>query len=144
MRRNEEAAILAAVAGIILLVFGYSGERSIARLFELLLDIVGPSRVLQAVAVVFFVIASLGGISVLFGGALILTDRVRFGRIFILVGSGAGFFSLVLFVFVNLRRGREEFSFLASFLPVIIGVSIGIVARFRAVARPIREILRAP
>lgn len=130
------------MAGVILIAFGYSGERSIARLFGLLVEILGPNPLLRAFAFVLFVVASLGGFSVLFGGLLIWKDRVRFGRIFILVGSGAGFFSLLLFLFVNLRRGREEFTFLASFLPVIVGVSIGIVARFRAVPKPMLDILR--
>lgn len=142
MQRNEEAAALAAVAGIILLVSGYTGTRSVDRLFSLLVDFFGPNPVLRVVAFILFGIASLGGISVLFGGFLIWKDRVRFGRFFVLVGSGAGFFTLLLFLLVNLRRGREEFSYLVIVLPVILGVAIGVIARFRAVPKPLLEVFR--
>ena len=135
MRRNDEAALLAILAAGLLLVSGYTGTRSVDRLFLLLVDVFGPSPLLRVLAYIFIGIASLGGFSVLFGAYLIWKDRVRFGRIFILVGSGAGFFTLLLFLLVNLRR--EEFSFLASVLPAVLGVAIGIVARFWAVAKPI-------
>ena len=135
MRRNEEAASLAAIAGILLIVSGYTGTRSVDRFFILLADLFGGGPALRILAYVFLGIASLGGFSVLFGGYLIWRDRVRLGRLFILVGSGAGFFTLLLFLLVNLRR--EEFSFLASVLPAILGVALGVIARFRAVPKPI-------
>jgi len=132
VRRNEEAATLAAVAGILLIVSGYTGTRSIDRFFFLLADLFGANPALRVLAYVFVGIASFGGFSVLIGAYLIWKDRVRLGRIFILLGSGAGFFTLLLFLLVNLRR--EEFSFLASVLPAILGVAIGIIARVRAQA----------
>lgn len=135
MRRNDEAATLAAVAGILLLVSGYTGQRSVDQLFTWFAEVFGVNPILRVVAVVFIGIASLGGFSVLFGAYLIRKNRVRLGRMFILVGSGAGFFTLLLFFLVNLRG--ERFSFLASVLPALLGVAIGVVARFRAVAKPI-------
>ena len=84
----------------------------------------------------FFIgVASLGGFVVIFGGYLIWKDRVRLGRIVILIGSGAGFFTLLLFVLVNLHR--EEFSLLASVLPAILGVALGVIARFLSVPKPL-------
>ena len=135
MRRNDEAALLAILSAALLLVSGYTGARSVDRLFLLLVDVFGSSPFLRIIAYIFIGIASLGGFSVLFGAYLIWKDRVRFGRVFILVGSGAGFFTLLLFLLVNLRR--EEFSLLASVLPAILGVATGIVARFWAVPKPI-------
>ena len=135
MRRNDEAALLAILSAALLLVSGYTGARSVDRLFVLLVDVFGSSPFLRIIAYIVIGIASLGGFSVLFGAYLIWKDRVRFGRVFILVGSGAGFFTLLLFLLVNLRR--EEFSLLASVLPAILGVATGIVARFWAVPKPI-------
>jgi hypothetical protein len=140
VRRNQEAAVLAVVAGILLILTGYTGVRSIERLDNLLVEFFGPNPVFRILALVLFGIASFGGFSVILGGFLIWHDHVRFGRSFILVGSGAGFFTLVLFLLVNLRR--EEFSFLANVLPTVFGVAIGVAARLRAVPRPIRKILR--
>ena len=133
MRPNDKAALLAAVAGILLIVSGYTGVRSVDRFFTLLEDLFGNRPFLVVLAYVFIGIASLGGFAVLFGGYLIWKDRVRLGRVIILIGSGAGFFTLLLFVLVNLRR--EEFSLLASVLPAILGVAVGIVARFLSVPK---------
>lgn len=130
MRRNEEAALLAAISGILLLLGGYTGARPVNRFFELLEEVFGSRPALLAVAYIFVGIASLGGVTVWIGGFLIWKDRVRLGRILILIGSGAGLFTLILFLLVNLRR--EEFSLLASVLPAALGVAFGILARFRA------------
>ena len=103
--------------------------------FVLLEDAFGTRPLLIVLAYILVGLASLGGFTVLAGGYLIWKDRVRIGRFLILIGSGAGFFTLVLFILINLRR--EEFSFLASVLPAIFGVGIGILARIRAKPKPI-------
>ena len=135
MRPNAEAALLAGLAGALLLVSGYTGVRSVDRFFTLLEGVFGNAAFLIVLAYAFIAIASLGGFTVMFGGYLIWKDRVRLGRIVILLGSGAGFFTLLLFLLVNLRR--EEFSLLASVLPAIFGVAIGVVARFLSVPKPL-------
>ncbi|TLZ91974.1 MAG: hypothetical protein E6J98_06440 [Methanobacteriota archaeon] len=135
MRPNAEAALLAGLAGALLLVSGYTGVRSVDRFFTLLEGVFGNAAFLIVLAYAFIAIASLGGFTVMFGGYLIWKDRVRLGRIVILLGSGAGFFTLLLFLLVNLRR--EEFSLLASVLPAILGVAIGVVARFLSVPKPL-------
>jgi hypothetical protein len=127
--------LLAGVAGVLLILSGYTGVRSVDRFFTLLEDLFGPRAFLIVLAYVFLGIASFGGFAVLFGGYLFWKDRVRLGRIVILIGSGAGFFTLLLFVLVNLRR--EEFSFLGSVLPAILGVTAGVAARFRSVPKPL-------
>jgi len=135
VRPNAEAALLAGLAGALLLVSGYTGVRSVDRFFTLLEGVFGNGAFLIVLAYAFIAIASLGGFTVMFGGYLIWKDRVRLGRIVILLGSGAGFFTLLLFLLVNLRR--EEFSLLASVLPAILGVAIGVVARFLSVPKPL-------
>jgi len=127
--------LLAGLAGALLLVSGYTGVRSVDRFFTLLEGVFGNAAFLIVLAYAFIAIASLGGFTVMFGGYLIWKDRVRLGRIVILLGSGAGFFTLLLFLLVNLRR--EEFSLLASVLPAIFGVAIGVVARFLSVPKPL-------
>jgi len=127
--------LLAGVAGVLLLVSGYTGVRTVDRFFTLLKEVFGNAAFLIVLAYVFIGIASLGGFTVMFGAYLIWKDRVRLGRIVILIGSGAGFFTLLLFLLVNLRR--EEFSLLLSVLPAIFGVAIGVVARFLSVPKPL-------
>ena len=126
---------MAAVAGFLLLVSGYTGVRSVDRFFTLLEELLGSRPFLIVLAYFFIGVASLGGFVVIFGGYLIWKNRVRLGKVLILIGSGAGFFTLLLFVLVNLHR--EEFSLLASVLPAILGVALGIVARFLSVPKPL-------
>jgi len=135
LRRNDEAALLATVSAVFLLLTGYSGARSVRNFFELLVDIFGDRAFLIALAYAFVAIASLGGFAVLAGGYLIWKDRVRTGRLLILIGSGAGLFTLLLFLLVQIRRGNVDL--LLSVLPAILGVAIGIIARLRAKATPI-------
>ena len=135
MRRNDEAALLATVSAAFLLLTGYSGARSVHNFFELLVDLFGMRAFLIALAYAFVAIASLGGFAVLAGGYLIWKDRVRTGRLLILIGSGAGLFTLLLFLLVQIRRGNVDL--LLSVLPAILGVAIGIIARLRAKATPI-------
>lgn len=129
------AAVLAAIAGVLLLVTGYNGARGVDRVFDLLATWLGDRPLLLVAAYAFVGIASLGGIAVLLGGYLIHADRVRTGRFLILLGSGAGFVTLLLFLAANLRR--EEFSYLLHVLPAVLGVAFGIAARFRARAAPL-------
>jgi len=135
VRRNSEAAILAAMAGVSLVFSGWSGARPVDRLFALLEEIFGDRPLLIVLAYVFVGLASLGGFAVLFGSYLFWRDRVRIGRVLILIGSGAGLFTLLLFILVNPRR--EEFSPALSVIPAVIGISLGIVARFWALPKPI-------
>jgi len=135
LRRNDEAALLAVVSAGFLLLTGYSGARSVHNFFELLVDVFGNRAFLIVLAYAFVAIASLGGFAVLGGTYLIWKDRVRTGRLLILVGSGAGLFTLLLFLVVQIRRGNVDL--LLSVLPAILGVALGIVARLRAKATPI-------
>ena len=135
MKLNSQAALLAAIGGVLLIVVGYSGVRGVDHFFDWLVAIFGPRPLLLELSRVFGGIASLGGIAVLLGGYLIFKDRVRIGRILILIGSGAGFFTLLLFISVNLWR--EEFSFLVEVLPAILGVAFGVAAQLRAKPAPL-------
>jgi hypothetical protein len=135
MKINSQAALLAAVGGVLLLVVGYSGVRGVDHFFDWLVAVFGPRAWLTEISRIFGGIASLGGVAVLLGGYLIFKGRVRSGRILILIGSGAGFFTLLLFVFVNLWR--EAFSYLLDVLPAILGIAFGVAAQLWAKPEPI-------
>src|SRR3989304_2987201 len=133
MERNRKAALLATLSALLLAVVGYSGARGVHRFFSMLESWLGPRPGRDAPAHGLAAIGSLGGIAVFVGGVLIYKDHVRGGRLLILLGSGAGFVSLVLFLIGIVRRG-EQFSLLLEVLPAVVGVALGIAARF--VARP--------
>ena len=135
MRRNAEAAWLAVVGGVLLLIVGYSGVNGVDHFFGWLEAVFGDRPVLYLLAAVFGGIASLGGAAVLVGAWLIHRDRVRSARILIVLGSGAGLFSLLLFLFVNLAE--EQFNYLLTVLPAIAGIAFGIGAQWRAKPAPL-------
>jgi|GEM_PF-1817763 len=135
MARNIQAAVLAAIAGVLLLVTGYTGVRGVNRFFDLLREFLGDRPLLNIAAYILAGVASLGGIAVFMGAYLIATDRVRAGGLLILLGSGAGLITLIFFLLSNLRR--EEFSYLFHVLPALVGVALGIAARFLAKPTPV-------
>lgn len=135
MKRNTQAAIIAAIAGILLLVVGLNGVAGVDRLFSLLQSWFGANEALRILAYVLGAIAALGGIAVLAGAYCVATEHVRLGKLLITLGSGAGVLTLLLFLAKNLAA--EEFSYLFAVLPAILGVVLAIVARFRAKPTPI-------
>jgi hypothetical protein len=135
MKVNTQAALLAVIAGVLLLIVGYNGLAGVDHFFELLESWFGPQPALLLLSRVFGGIAALGGVAVLIGAYFLATDRVRTGRILIVLGSGAGLITLLLFIGRNLVS--EDFSYLLAVLPAILGVALGIIAQWRARPAPI-------
>src|SRR5512137_653521 len=130
MKVNYQAALLAVISGGLLLIVGYTGVASVDRIFAILEGWFGPQGILLFLSRVLGAIAALGGVAVLIGAYFLATDRVRTGRILIVLGSGAGLITLIVFLARNLAS--EEFSYLLAVLPAILGVTFGIAAGWRA------------
>ncbi len=135
MKRNTEAAIVAALAGVLLLYVGLNGVAGVDRIFALLEEWFGTNEALRILAYVLGAIAALGGVAVLLGAYLVGVDRVRTGKILITLGSGAGIITLLIFLARNLAS--EQFSYLYAVLPALLGVVLAIVARSMAKPKPI-------
>ncbi len=135
MKRNTAAAIIAALAGVLLLIVGINGVSGVDHLFALLEEWFGTNEALRILAYVLGGIAALGGVAVLIGAYLIGTDRVRTGKLLITLGSGAGILTLLFFLARNLSS--EQFSYVYAVLPAVLGVTLAIVSRFVAKPKPI-------
>ncbi len=135
MKRNAAAAVLAAVAGVLLLDAGINGVNGVDKLFALLQEWFGTNETLRLLAYVLGGIAALGGIAVIIGAYFLATEHVRTGKLLITLGSGAGIITLLLFLARN--AASEQFSYLYAVLPAILGVVLAIVARFTAKPKPI-------
>ncbi len=135
MKRNTAAALIAVIAGVLLLYVGINGVAGVDRLFALLQEWFGTNEALRILAYVLGGIAALGGVAVLFGAYLVATDRVRTGKILISLGSGAGIITLLLFLARNMAS--EQFSYLYAVLPAILGVGLAVVAELVAKPKPI-------
>jgi hypothetical protein len=135
MKVNTQAAMLAVISGALLLIVGYTGVANVDRIFALLESWFGTRPALLILARILGGIAALGGVAVLIGAYFIATDRVRTARILIVLGSGAGLLTLLIFLARNLVA--EEFSYLLAVLPAILAVAFGIGAQWRAKPAPI-------
>ena len=133
MRRNDKAAILAIMAGVLFLLVGYTGARGVDHFFGLFVDVFGPVPGLRVVAFVLVSIASLGGIVVLIGAWLFHRDQFWSGQLLILLGTGAGLISLILFLVLLVTRPGRILAHETA-VPVLIGVVLSVSAR--VIARP--------
>lgn len=131
---NEVAFALAFVAGFIFIGVGWSGQRGIDRLVDLLRGVFGPSPVLRVLAVIMLSIAYLGGVAVILGGIAILKDHVWGGRALIYLGAGGGLITLIAFAWLLLTR-TEVVAVHEGFLPAFAGLALCVAAQWKAKAR---------
>lgn len=129
-RRREGAGFLALVSGALLLAGHFSGAAQWEALLALLdrfVDLTPPVRLLFLAVLA---VASLGGVAVLAGGVLILEERLLLGRLLILLGTGVGLLSFLLFLGPALLEG--SLLALGSSGVVAVGIGLSIAARWRA------------
>jgi len=133
---NDVAGVLAFIAGVLFLIVGWTGARGVDHFFDLLVELFGPNPVFRVLAYVLISAASLGGVAVLAGAFLMYYDRVRTGRILVLLGAGAGIVSLILFL-VLFVRSPARIAAHEGVLPVFVGVGLSIAARLKSKPKPI-------
>ena len=133
---NEKAALLAGVAGLMMLGSGVTGASQWRRTFDLIQQMIGQSALLHFAQLVFVVIGSVGGIFVLLGGYAFRENRVRTGKLLILFGTGFTVVSLVVFLVLAIRHG--EWPFAGGAVLGFAGVVLSVAARFKAKALPLR------
>jgi hypothetical protein len=108
--RRWVAVVLAAVAGVLLLVSGVSGPVGTYELVREQLPVfIHNMQVLQvvnAVAVVLIAIALAGGLSVLAGAFLMYKGHVGTGKVFIGLGAGVGIPWLILLAVALVTTGQ--------------------------------------
>ena len=133
---NEKAALLAGLAGLMMLGSGVTGASQWGRTFELIGALIGASPLLRFAQLVFVVIGSVGGIFVLLGAYAFREDRVRTGRLLILFGTGFTVASLVVFLVLAVQHG--EWPFAGGAALGFAGIVLSVAARFKAKAVPLR------
>jgi len=124
------------LSGILLIISGTRGSvgvyGAILIVLTLLVKNVLLLSILRVVAFVFILLASLGGVSVIFGGHLIRRSQVRLGKFVIGIGSGMSTPGLLLTLLIL---------FVARDLPAIVaehgvigwtGIILSLVARAKA------------
>lgn len=128
--RNKQAMVIAIIAGIFLLIAGVSGLATWETIQDFVTKNIIDNVIVQIVFAVLIFIASLGGISVIFGGLVIGKNNVRIGKFFIALGAGLGLIGLIFSIIVAYMEGNLT---IGSFFSIgAIGLILSIVARMRA------------
>ena len=134
MATNERAAVIAGIAGLLMLGSGVTGASQWRHTFAFLADVLGTSLdaspLLRFVAYVFIALGSVGGVFVLLGAYAFRQDRVRTGRLLIWFGTGFTLASIVLFLAIQARRG--DWPFVGAGVLGFLGLVLSVVARIRA------------
>jgi len=97
---GKNAFRLSILSGILLIISGTHGSVGvygvILAVLMLLVKNVLLLSILRVVALILILLASLGGVSVIFGGSLIRKSRIRLGKFVIGIGSGMSTPGLIL------------------------------------------------
>jgi len=127
---NRTAGAIGILAGVLMLLAGASGAAAWSDILSFLEARLGSSAVINIFALVIVLIASLGGLAVIIGSALIASNRVRGGRLLIALGAGFGLIGLIIFVVVSLEK--RELPFVTGIGFGALGLILSIVARFKS------------
>lgn len=126
--RNTLAMYLAILAGVMLLGAGVTGAATWQTIRNFVLALLGDHWALVLLFQALVVIASLGGIAVIFGGALIGLGRTAVGKLFILLGTGVGLLGLLIAIALpGLQQGSTVLALGAG--TGVVGVLLSIAAR---------------
>ena len=127
---NRTAGAIGILAGVLMILAGASGATAWSHILSFLEARLGSSAPINMLAIVIVVIASLGGLAVIIGSALIASNHVRGGRLLMALGAGIGVIGLILFTIVSLEK--QELPFVTGIGLGALGLILSIVARFKS------------
>lgn len=135
-QRNQLAAVVAFVSGILFLISGYKVDvtfyYSIQK--EILFNL--PSNLWPLVIIsikILVIISQLGGITVLIGAALFAANRVNLGKLWIGIGTGQGLFTIALRIILETWSGRIDLA--NNYILWLMSSAAGLAIVFSVIAR---------
>ena len=139
-QRNQLAAIIAFVSGVIFLISGYKVDvtfyYSIQK--EILTNL--PNYLWPLVTVsteILVIITQLGGITVLVGAGLFAANRVNLGKIWIGIGTGQGLFTIAWRIVFDVSYGRIDLA--NNYVVWLMSSAAGLAILFSVVARSVSK-----
>ncbi len=103
--RNRLAAGIAFISGILFLISGYKANLALYDLIGEQVRLHTAQQILAyAVATIGFLafLSQLGGFAVLIGAGLFAANRVNWGKFLVMLGTGQGLFSILLYIILRL------------------------------------------
>ena len=137
-QRNQLAAVIAFVSGIMFLISGYKVDVTFYHLIENEILINLPSNLSSLIIAsigILVIISQLGGITVLIGAGLFAANRVNLGKLCIGIGTGQGLFTIALRIIFDVWYGRIDLA--NSYILWLISSATGLAILFSVIARTI-------
>ena len=139
-QRNQLAAAVAFVSGIIFLISGYKVDLTFYYLIqkEVLFNL--PSNLSSLVIVsigILVIIIQLGGITILIGAGLFAANRVNLGKLWIGIGTGQGLFTIALRILSDAWSGRLDL--VDNYVLWLMSSAAGLSIVFSVIARSISK-----
>jgi hypothetical protein len=139
-QRNQLAALVAFISGIIFLISGYKVDLTFYYLIqkEILLNIPNNLWPLVIISIgILVIISQLGGITVLIGAALFAANRVNLGKLWIGIGTGQGLFTIALRIIYDAWFGRVDLA--NNYILWLMSSATGLAIVFSVIARSISK-----
>jgi hypothetical protein len=139
-QRNQLAAVIAFVSGIVFLISGYKVNVAFYYIIqkELLTNL--PNSIWTLVIItteIVVIISRLGGITVLIGAGLFAANRVNLGKIWIGIGTGQGLFTIALRIIYDVWSGRLDLA--NNYVLWLMSSATGLGILFSIIARSISK-----
>ena len=139
-QRNQLAAVIAFVSGIIFLISGYKVDVTFYYVIqkEILTNLPNYLWPLVIVSIAILVIISqLGGITVLVGAGLFAANRVNLGKLWIGIGTGQGLFTIALRIIYDVWYGRIDLA--NNYIVWLMSSAAGLAILFSVIARSVSK-----
>jgi hypothetical protein len=139
-QRNQLAAVIAFISGIIFLISGYKVDVTFYYVIqkEILTNLPNYLWPLVIVSIAILVIISqLGGITVLVGAGLFAANRVNLGKLWIGIGTGQGLFSIALRIIYDVWYGRIDLA--NNYVVWLMSSAAGLAILFSVIARSVSK-----
>jgi sporulation protein YlmC with PRC-barrel domain len=139
-QRNQLAAIIAFVSGIIFLISGYKVDVTFYYLIqkEILTNLPNYLWPLVIVSIeILVIITHLGGITVLVGAGLFAANRVNLAKLCIGIGTGQGLFTIGLRIVYDVWYGRIDLA--NNYVVWLMSSAAGLAILFSVVARSVSK-----
>jgi hypothetical protein len=129
LKKNLAALWLCVFSAVFLFLSGRTGANELISLERIVASFV-HSPYLDLFFFLLLVFASLGGLTVLIGGILILNNRLFWGNVMVSLGSGAGIISFLFNLFISFIVLNEPIYSLLSYssLGVIFAIAAQMVS----------------
>ena len=139
-QRNQLAAVIAFISGIIFLISGYKVDVTFYYLIqkEVLTNLPNYLWTLVIFSIgILVIISQLGGITVLVGAGLFAANRVNLGKLWIGIGTGQGLFTISLRLVYDLWYGRIDLA--NNYVVWLMSSAAGLAILFSVIARSVSK-----